>query len=427
MAHTDIFADMMYFRAMNWTQLHAFDPTTKDQWLKAIQKELGERTVDDLMWSPSEGIRIEPYYTEIKGRVLHKLGVYPALIHQHVQGAAMEDVRTEALECLMGGAQSIGFDAVPVDLDWDTQLKDIEWPYIQLHWRNFPLTTNAIAALSAYADRRGWDRTQLKGCWGIDAAATWQGECDMQALKFVRQQFPACRVFVIAERSFAGGQTGHQLVGLLAQVQEALHALVSAGFTIDDASAMLQINTSMSTSYFKEMIRLRVLRLLYGSIVRAYQPQYSCSIGVWIHTIAGDGAYAQADTHTNLLRATTMAMSAMLGQTSSLEIQPHDPQHQRQDTLRWARNMMHLLREESYFDQALHAAQGSYYLEDWSAQLAHDTWSRLIAMEEAGGWQGQSADWLSKAEQWERTRQEQIASGQIIHVGVNKYQAQAHA
>lgn len=418
---------MMYFRAMNWTDLHAFDANTKDQWLKAIQKELGERNLESLHWSPASGVTMEPYYTSSSRVAWRTSGVAPFLIHQAVEGNTPEVAREEALACLMGGAQSIGFDGVPNDFDWDAQLKGIEWPYIQLHWHNFPLEAAAVTSLTAYATSRGWEANQLRGCFGIDASHLWKGTWNKEVVQALRHHFPMCRIFVITERSFAGNQTDHQLVGLLAQVQEALHALVSAGFSIDEASAMVQIQAELSTSYFQEITKLRVLRHLYGELVEAYGPQHACSTSIWIHAKTSSMAYAEVDTDTNLLRATTMAMSAAIGQSSSIEIHPHDASHPRVDSLRWSRNMLHLLREESYFDQAIHAANGSHYLESFAQQLATVVWSQLHAIEDAGGWRAQEEVWLRAAEQMAQAHQARIASGEIIQVGVNKYQPKAHA
>lgn len=418
---------MMYFRAMNWTELQAFDSNTKEQWLKAIQKELGDKSLESLQWSPSAGISLDPYYTTIERVEWQNSGVMPFLIHQSVGGNGNQNAHDEAMQCLTGGAQSIGFDEVPANMDWHSQLQDIEWPFIQIFWKNFPFTSSAVESLAAYASQRGWDKSALRGSFGVDAAVLWKNKIDQETIAAFRTHFPACRIFVIREHTVLGGQSGHAIAGVLAQVQEALHSLVSNGWTIDDASAMIQINAEVGTSYFREITKLRVLRHLYGEVVKAYAPKHACSTSIWMHTTTSSETYAEVDTDTNLLRATTMAMSAAIGQSSSIEIAPHDASYDRINTLRWSRNMLHLLREESYFDHALHAAKGSYYLESFAQQMAKDAWERLHSIEEAGGWISQEEAWLNTSDRFANEHKERIAKGEIIQVGVNKYQPKAHA
>jgi methylmalonyl-CoA mutase len=414
---------------MNLKELHVFDPNTKDQWLKAIQKELGERSLESLQWSPEPGIEMEPYYTQTPNAAESALGVFPFHIHQQVTADGPEAARAQALMCLAGGAQSIGFLQAPESHEMDASLAEIEWPYIQLHWQNWPLTMSYAETLHQYVDQRGWLSNTLQGLLGNEASMLWSDNWDVETVRYYQKAFPRCRLFYIDGVALArtGASAVMQVAAILAQAQEALHRLISAGFTIDEASAMLQIQTSADTSYFLEITKIRVIRHLYAELVANYNPEHACSQSIFIHAVTGITSYATTDTNTNLLRATTAAMSAAIGQASSIEVQPHDAAADPVQSMRWARNILHLLREESYMDSALHAAQGSYYLEHMFSQMATQAWQSLVQMEEQGGWTVQASEWMNAAHAMGASAEQAIASGQKIRVGVNKYQAKGNA
>ena len=414
---------------MNLKELHVFDPNTKDQWLKAIQKELGERSLESLQWSPEPGIEMEPYYTHATSSAEAALGVFPFHIHQQVTASGAEGARAQAITCLEGGAQSIGFTQAPEPHEMDASLAEIEWPYIQLHWQNWPLTMSYAETLHLYVNQRGWLSNALQGLLGNEAGMLWNENLDVETVRYYQKAFPRCRLFYIDGVALArtGASAVMQVAAILAQAQEALHRLISAGFTIDEASAMLQIQTSADTSYFLEITKIRVIRHLYAELVANYNPEHACSQSIFIHAVTGITSYATTDTNTNLLRATTAAMSAAIGQASSIEVQPHDAAADPVQSMRWARNILHLLREESYIDSALHAAQGSYYLEHMFSQMATQAWQSLVQLEAQRGWTVQASEWMNVAHAMGASAEQAIASGQKIRVGVNKYQAKGNA
>ena len=89
------------------------------------------------------------------------------------------------------------------------------------------------------------------------------------------------------------------------------------------------------------------------------------------------------DLYTNMIRATTMSMSAVLGGAARLTVLPYDAGREALATYpqafsrRIARNVQHLLKMESGFDQLSDPAAGSYYIETLTRQLADQMWREL--------------------------------------------------
>lgn len=77
-----------------------------------------------------------------------------------------------------------------------------------------------------------------------------------------------------------------------------------------------------------------------------------------------------ADSYNDLLRLSTQAMSGVLGGANGIVLQPisHDNPKEAQ---RWARNILHLLREESRLENREDYGQGSYFIEQMMVQLMH--------------------------------------------------------
>ncbi len=89
------------------------------------------------------------------------------------------------------------------------------------------------------------------------------------------------------------------------------------------------------------------------------------------------------DLYTNMIRATTMAMSAVLGGADRLTVLPYDAgreasaQYPPAFGRRIARNVQHLLQLESGLGDIPDPAAGSYYIETLTRQLAEAAWKEF--------------------------------------------------
>ncbi len=109
-------------------------------------------------------------------------------------------------------------------------------------------------------------------------------------------------------------------------------------------------------SYFFDIAVLRLLR--YALEKSQANPQ--------IQVIAK--GIGDADKYSDLLRLSTQALSAVLGGANGIVVQPIEHEQQR-DAQRWARNILHLIREESRLDLREDFGKGSYYIEQIVGQL----------------------------------------------------------
>ncbi|MZP65999.1 MAG: methylmalonyl-CoA mutase small subunit, partial [Bacteroidales bacterium] len=106
-----------------------------------------------------------------------------------------------------------------------------------------------------------------------------------------------------------------------------------------------------------------------------------------IHSVTRKWNDQPEDPYINMLRTQTEAMSAIIGGTDSLTVNPFDITTGQPDEFseRMARNQQLILKEESWFGRVLDPAAGSYYIEELTSLIAEDSWKLFLEMEDKGG------------------------------------------
>jgi methylmalonyl-CoA mutase len=324
-----------------------FGKADKAAWRKQLDKELKGEPYEALLWSPAPDILIEPYYTDQESP-------QPKPLVQSTPGWEIGEMfdctEPAATNFQMLNALHNGVEAVYCSIrrplssnDLDMLFKDIELPFISLHFLGE--TDGILRLLLDYAARRSFDPKDIKGSLSAKPAP----ENYLFTEKFL-PSFSAAVVDVRAESD---------------PLQQLATALGEAKKLLDDGCPARQIQFSLNigTSYFLEIAKLRALKILWINNLNI------TDIQPIIETHFLPAAYTD-DLHTNMIRATTMAMSAILGGTNRLVVLPSDQRQGGSDFgRRIARNVQHLLRLESYFGKVADPAAGSYYIEKLTALL----------------------------------------------------------
>jgi methylmalonyl-CoA mutase len=221
-----------------------------------------------------------------------------------------------------------------------------------------------------------------------------------------------------------GADTALSLGLTLASAVNTLRAMDERGVPVGDASRHVRFRTVVGTDFFMEIAKLRALRLLWSDIIAASgcPPEMG---RVLIHAQTSLRCMSVLDPHVNLLRTTTMAMSAVLGGTDSLHVSPFDEVDSLPDEFsrRIARNIQLILAQECHFEQVTDPAGGSWYVEKLTAELAEKAWGVFQEIEAAGGIvaalkSGIVQERIARAADH---RREMLATGRMALVGVNRY------
>lgn len=188
-----------------------------------------------------------------------------------------------------------------------------------------------------------------------------------------------CRLIKVdtTDLADAGASSIDQLVKALHRTAVYFEEMEKRNLSLFEITQLFTFRFGVGTNYFFEMAKLRAFKILWSNLVKAYDPELDFIPTPYIHAVVSTHSFTQEDKHSNLLRSTTAAMSALLGGVDALSIPTFDLQQEAQ-SVRLAINIQNLLRYESYMDRYRDAANGSYYIESLTRQFGEKAWSIFI-------------------------------------------------
>jgi methylmalonyl-CoA mutase len=201
--------------------------------------------------------------------------------------------------------------------------------------------------LAARESRKGWS-------FGPDAGPS------KDALRMDRLHEDGASVIEELGRAIAAG------VERLAETAKAM--------SVDEAARAIEFVMASGPLYFLEIAKLRAARLLWTRAVASFKPMDPESGRMRLHVVTPRRNKTAADGPANLLRATTEALSAVLGGCDRLTVEPAGfDEH-------LALNLQRLLQEEAHVDAVADPAGGSYFIEKLTDTLARAGWARFQAL-----------------------------------------------
>lgn len=178
---------------------------------------------------------------------------------------------------------------------------------------------------------------------------------------------------------------------------------------------------AIGSNYFFEISKIRALRYLFDLLTK--ELEIDCDMKVI--AIPSKRNKTIYDYNVNMLRTTTEKMSAMLGGAEFVCSFPYDAIYHKSNDFgeRIARNQLLVLKEESYFKEAYKVANGSYFIEKISVQLAEKALELLKDIDKNGGFlqQLKKGTMQRKIEESAKKEQMQFDKGELILLGTNKY------
>ncbi len=398
-----------------------FPPVSTQAWMDKITADLkGADFEKKLVWRTNEGFNVQPFYRSEDLESLNYLesqpGEFPYVrgnnaktnawfVRQDIVVTDVKAANKKALTILTKGVDSLGFvfedKALITDANIEALLEnilsaDVEINFYAAHGSKM-LAQAVVATLkkmnrnlsevkgSINFDPVGSITTKGKACVSIEEAFDRTKEM-VEAAKLL----PQFRTIGVNAKHFnnAGSSIVQELAFGLSMGNEYIAQLVERGVSVNDAASNLKFNFGISGNYFMEIAKLRAARLLWAKIVEAYKPTGVEVCKMQIHSETSEWNKTIFDPNVNMLRTQTEAMSASLGGTQSLTVQPYDSLYSESDEFseRIARNQQLLLKEECHFDKIVDASAGSYYIENLTNSIVEQAWSLFVQVEEKGGY-----------------------------------------
>jgi methylmalonyl-CoA mutase len=194
--------------------------------------------------------------------------------------------------------------------------------------------------------------------------------------------------------------------------------------TAAEVAANFHLDIAIGTSYFPELARLRATRRLWATLLHAFGLPPAGAATLPIHASTSTWTQTTLDPHTNLLRHTTEAMSAVLGGADSIQVAAFDCLYQalNEFSARLARNQPLILLEEAHLDWVADPAAGSYFIETLTDELARAAWAEFQSLEAQGGMLSARARAMEAISKVGLEKFKRIATGLDIVVGTNRFQ-----
>lgn len=400
-----------------------FSNSSIDIWKKGVIKELGDKAYDSLIWGFDDNLSIEPYYAEAN----QKLNVVAKSSRDWAikESFGYQDpikLNKSILESLEGGVNAI--EIIINDnlvIDFNLLFKDVFCQYIQVFFSGSFASHKTIHDFFEYSKSKGVEISLLSG--GLLSSADQQELSNR--INLLKTSPSAFHLFSIdaCEIQNKGGNASHSMVYALNQGTSLLDTLIENG--VDSAVAANSIRFSFATepSYFIEIGKLRAFRTLWGQVLKAFDQSIDVVNSIRIDSKTSSFYQSSIDRHNNMLRATTQSMSAIIGGTDTLEVLGFELSLglTSSESRRWARNIQHLLIEESYFNQLHDASKGSYYIEEITYKLAEHAWKRFQYWQAKNESLDNSEEWNSHLSHCISEMKKTIENGSKVFLGVNKY------
>ena len=412
-----------------------FNPVTKQEWMEKVGIDLKGADFDKkLVWKNLSKIKIQPFYNaEDKQDYIKNTGENSQSLinYRSIDLASIERGNELALNAIEEGINGLLF-TVDKRISVADLLKGIDLNKIAV---SFILRTKAIEFISEFFELvKGQNiaTDNLKGFIDLEIISDYltQGNIEENQLNALAEliklavDYPNFKMLAISGSEYLDSGAN--------QVQEVAYTLSSLVFLIEkfknrgipeqEVFDNLNFKLAIGSEYFVEIGKFRAFNSLLTEVAGKY------GITDYTHTIMAKTSIwskSVTDPHTNLLRATTEAMSAILGNVDAVLIDAYDKEFSDASDFssRIAGNISTILKEESYLGKVANPVDGSYYIEEVSAKIAAKALELFKAIEENGGFYKSFEKELIQ-QQIAEIRQEKIkliSQRRLPMVGVNKY------
>jgi methylmalonyl-CoA mutase len=401
-----------------------FSDVSSKEWKQQIQADLkGADYNETLIWKTNEGIDVKPFYHRDEFSTLPKVSSSHATQWLICDTIFVSDVNKSnhyAKGFLSRGAQSIKFIIPSKDISINNLLEGIDAYATSLYFELQFLNSEFVKTLSQFPSKaKIYINTDIIG--NLARTGNWftKLEEDHKHFETIVNETATFSVDLSLYQN-AGATIVQQLAYALAHTNEYLNHLdVIASKT--KQSLQVIFNVSVGTNYFFEIAKLRALRMLWKTLASEYEITTDCLI----FATPSKRNKTLYDYNTNLLRTTTECMGAVLGGADTINNMAYDAIYHKNNEFgnRISRNQLLVLKHESYFDKVNNPADGAYYIESITQQLAEKALELFKDIERNDGFLKQLKEGIiqRKIKESAEKEQSQFNSGEEVLLGTNKH------
>jgi len=412
-----------------------FKPVTKQEWIDRVNIDLkGEDFNRKLVWKTLNKIDFQPFYTADEAlSYLPNTGenTHALINYRTIKVFSAEAGNQKALKAINEGVTGLIFE-INTEVSVGTLLNEVNVNKVAV---SFVLKNDAITFAKAFfklVEQNLNNYKNLRGFidLGIISDYVTTGKIDsskfetLENLVKLSKDFPNFKTITVSGTAYldSGANQVQEVAYTLNSLVYVIEQCLDKDINVETIFNNLHVELAIGSEYFIEIGKFRAFNSLLHQIAKKYgvsnfKHTLTAKTSVWSKSVT--------DAHTNLLRATTEAMSAILGNVDGVLIDAYDKEFNEASDFssRIAGNIATVLKEESYFGKVANPVDGSYYIEEVSTKIAEKALELFKAIEAQGGFfKAFESEFIQQ--QIAEIRQEkikQISQRRLPMVGVNKY------
>lgn len=444
--------------------LEEFAPASYEAWKAEAEKLLKGAPFEKKMFTPTpEGITLGPIYRREDLAGLDHLGSLPGekpfvrggsaggylrrpwRVCQRLPAASIAEWNAAAKQDLERGQTELPLTVasepprytprVAKLAELEAALEGIDPASVPLFFLPSPDGLLSVALVLAWAETANLEPGKFQGCLGLDPLGqaaqsgafpeSWKEDV-AELMRRILDKFPRVKPLVV-DASFvpdAGGSAVQELGYALAAGAAYFRALSDAGLPAGEIPGRFRQMFGIGPNFFMEIAKFRAARFLWTRLLEAFEMPVT-GVAFDFHARTSRWNKTWIDAHTNLLRGTTEAFSAVLGGVQGLDVEPYDFPRRCPDAVsrRVARNIQIILAEECELARVVDPAGGSWFVEWLTARIAGEAWTFFQEIEKQGGVVAAiESGWLqAQIRQTASGRAEDVSKRRATLTGVNNY------
>ncbi len=406
-----------------------FPKNSTKEWKQKIQFDLnGADYNDSLVWESLEGIKVKPFYdaADLEKQLLGTPSTANDWkVGQSIYVSDAKSANKKALDFLEKGVESICFVMPTEVIELDVLFKNIPLEripiHLELHFLSFEYI-NFIKEFFKNSTRKIFLNIDLIG--NLTRTGNWFFNRDQDhgiLHDIIGLNFDRLFSIDLSLYQNAGANMVQQLAYAMAHAHEYLNHF-HANEKSKGEFKKFTFKVSVGSNYFFEISKLKALRMLWKTLATEYGISADCHI-IAIPSRRNKTLY---EYNANMIRTSMECMAAVLGGADTIFNLSYDALYHKDNEFgnRIALNQLLLLREESHFKEINNAADGAYYIENITFQLAEKALQLFKTIEKGGGFLHQLKNHTIQNKIKESAKKEQnlFDHQKLILVGTNKFE-----
>jgi methylmalonyl-CoA mutase len=393
-----------------------FEGTTPIAWKQKIQVDLkGADYNETLLWTTNEGFTVKPFYTKAD-KTKHAINLSKSTfkICQKIIISDDKKANIATIDALERGANAIQFIAKK-KFDPAILFDKIDFNSFTVYFKFTFFDAEFIHEISKYIPSDNcFFQTDIIG--SLAEVGNW--------FVNLKEDYKALESIVnTVENSISVSGDLYQNAGAN-MVQQLAYSLAHANEYLNHFGAenahKIHFQFSVGSNYFHEIAKLRAFRLLWESLLNEYNV---ASIAAHLFVTPSTRNKTIYDYNVNMLRTTSECMSAILGGSNTISNSSYDVVYAESNEFgeRISRNQLLILQQESGFKDAQNIADGSYYIESLTQQMAEKALIIFKQIEKGGGFIKQLKEGNIQRKLKENSTKEeaQFRKNELILLGTN--------